>query len=159
MQANDLEIKVDDHFDKLNHRFERIAWALMAVFLIAAGLGLFGQSSYAWTKLEFGNSVLRYSKFVRLEASTQFIYEIQNAAELETIWVSHDLLSHYKFESVTPTPVESISKDGGIEFQFKTRGGSFQAVFSVIPNEAGRLSGQLKPQNFDLQTISQFSYF
>lgn len=159
LKPADIDIEVDSHFDKLNHRFQRVAWVLMAAFLVAAAAGLFGQSRFAFKKVIVGAATLHYSQFVRKEAPSELKLEVANATEIVRVWISNKYLDTLQIDSVNPVPTENISKGDGVEYLFKSQGGTLSVVFEMTPQNFGSLEGEFSVNDSAKQTFSQFSYF
>lgn len=159
MATADLEIKFDPKFEKANHRAERIGWSIMFALLVATSLGLFGQSRFSWRKVELGNAAAHFSKFIRKEAPTQLRFEIQDAAEQESIWISNEYLKNFRVEEITPEPTEVIAVNNGFQHIFKTKGGKLNVSFELVPEEFGRIEGDVARGLGHHESIKQFAYF
>lgn len=131
----------------------------MAVFLLAAGAGLLGQSKFAWKKISFASNTFRYSKFVRMEATSELRLEVPAAEELVRVWISNEYLTSLQLDTIHPIPSESVNRDDGVEYEFKSYGGALNVVFGVTPQAVGTLTGEVSVNDSPKQTFTQFSYF
>jgi hypothetical protein len=113
-QGNDghgeLEVSEDPGFSAKVWRIERLAWAAMALTIIAALAGAFGEGPLSRREAgEPGSAIrLEYERFVRNQAPVHLRMRlgpgVADADGRVRLWVSRGYLDAFKLEQVTPAP-------------------------------------------------------
>jgi hypothetical protein len=147
---NDLDIRHDLDYHRRLFIFQRIGWAMLTLFLLAALLGLIGAEGplNAGTA---GNDALRleYERFPHQESRTQLQITLRGSAErggrLE-LWVDAGYLSNVRVERISPEPNAVIADRGGLGYVFVTARPDDSATMAVqlTPQSAGRLDGEVR---------------
>ncbi len=104
--------------------FQRIGWALLGVFLLAALLGLIGAEG----PLNAGtaaNGLMRakYERFPHQESPTQVeitLHDARLTGERVELWMDAAYLSDVRLEYISPEPNEVIASQGRLGYVFKT---------------------------------------
>ena len=138
--------------DPAHHRrvwaFERIGWALMAVVVVAALLGVFGNGPLTRTTASAPDESLRveYARVVRHGGETALTLHLpgqQTAGEEVRIWLSGEYLDGVHVLAVTPEPVRfELASDGQVwVFRVAERGAPAAVVIRIDPDGYGSLAG------------------
>ena len=115
-QVGELQIAEDLEFQRKEWRFERIGWALMALVLLAALLGLLGPGplSNATAGEEGGALWAKYQRFAHRSALTRLeVYAGPNTAQEGQLrlWVSRETIGVNEVRGIQPEP-EQVSAAG-----------------------------------------------
>lgn len=108
-RVGDLEIEQDLAFERREWAVQRAGWALMALVLLAALLGLFGAGplSRAVATDENGQFQLDYERFTRAKAPSTIQVRIAPGVASRgtvTVWFDGEYLQGGHIEGVTPEP-------------------------------------------------------
>lgn len=159
----DLEIRYDAEYHRRLFVFQRLGWAAIALFLIAALLGLIGVEgplNSGWA----GNDRLQveYERFPHQESQTQIRITLHGSADGRlALWVDRGFLSDVRLQQVSPQPNEVVAQAGGVSYVFM--GVRPDATISVgllfEPEAAGRLRGEVRAGEAGAPVrFSQFVY-
>jgi hypothetical protein len=127
---------------------ERIGWLLMALLILVALLGGFGQGPLAHASRAAGPLQLHYDRLVRRGVSTRFqltvLPEPNRPAGL-TIWIAESFLEAAPLQEVSPEPNQRTSADGRLvlEFAAPPPGEPSHIILTVLPRRAGQQRGEL----------------
>lgn len=151
----DLNIDLDEDpsFQEKDWRFQRIAWFIMMLIVIAALVGIFGDGPFSLGNIaaDDGTSVV-YERITRIhkQTSTAILIplptsalSISNPKEAESYFdvaMSADFVHRMGLTSIVPTPRRMIQTDSMVVFRFgafpETRG--LQITFNWQPSDPGR---------------------
>lgn len=146
----DLEINQDLAFEKRTWVFERTGWALMAIVIVAAWLGLFGiHGMLSDTTLTHDAAPLRltYNRFARRVAPASLVFEVGPGAGKPgslTIWLSRSYVDRIQIERITPFPQRVQTGGDRMMFTFSVPESGEPAVirFDLQTDTAGMLRGE-----------------
>lgn len=164
-KVGDLQINEDMEFQRRSWIIQRIGWAIFALVILLALLGLFGDGvlSDAQAGQRDGALWLEYPRFERFQDEFQIKVHANEgtatAGEIR-IQLTRDYLENVEVNGISPNPDSEIEDEDWITYVFKTNGGSspFTAYFYVTPQKAAPLSGTFRLQNADPVSFSQFIY-
>ncbi|HWO93568.1 MAG TPA: hypothetical protein VNL92_02275 [Dehalococcoidia bacterium] len=162
-RVGDLEIDEDMSFQRRQWRVERIGWLLMAAFLLAALLGLFG--SGVFDDVTFGEKSdparIEVDRFTRFDAPTRLRVHITSDAvadERVVLFLSRDYLEHVQLEAITPEP-ESVRLEGVWQvYEFEAEPAEGVIIFTLRPLSAGSLSGRAAIEGSEPIEFDQFVF-
>ncbi|HYE63641.1 MAG TPA: hypothetical protein VD997_16740 [Phycisphaerales bacterium] len=122
--AADIEHAGEEHFSQERREWviQRTAWAVMALILVAALLGLFGNGPLSKRVVESDPAGLRmeYQRIVRYQAQTQLKLRIDEVqGEEVTVTFGDGYFEHFELDTVVPEPDEQRSGDGQLVLVFK----------------------------------------
>lgn len=147
-RVGDLEIDQDLDFERKAWVVHKIAWAVLALLLVATVLGLFGGRgvlSTATVQGPEGIAELRYERFLRLEATTELDLTFAPGAVREgevRVFVSRPYIDDMTIERVTPEPREQIAGSDRVIYVFDADPGSGPKVTMLLrPSRPGRMRG------------------
>lgn len=146
-------------------RVERIAWALGAIALIAALLGLLGYGPMSRTIVGTSDGIqIEYDRFQRSSAPTDYKVtaapSVTSAGELR-IRFDQSLVDEIEFDDIVPEPAEVRTGSGYTEFVFQVaQGGAtpMHIAFRFRPTTFGHRSGQVATRGRAPLTIDQYIY-
>lgn len=147
-RKTEFELHEDLRHQRREWRVERVGWALMALLLIAALLGLlgYGPLSHTRARSDDGRLTVAYDRFQRSSALSR--YEIEAAPSLVAgdrlrLQFDRHLIDALEIEAVEPQP-ESVSageRRTTYEFAAEPGGQPQRIVIYYRPSTFGRLSG------------------
>ncbi|HEX2043945.1 MAG TPA: hypothetical protein VHF24_15045 [Acidimicrobiales bacterium] len=96
----------------------------MALVVVTAVLGFFGNRPLSHRRLRSDNATVRYQRFGRVDGRTSVRVEATPTAVTGgnvEIWVAQDFLEAYDVEDVTPEPSSTSTRAGGVAFSGVSR--------------------------------------
>ena len=125
-------------------RFERVGWVALALVLVAALLGVFGNGvvAAASARSADGLTVLRYDRIVRQDASSQLELRLAAAPVADSVVIvslTDEYLATTDVERVMPEPIRVRASSGRVEFHLLRLDPSrpMTVRFSIRPMAAG----------------------
>jgi hypothetical protein len=113
-----LEAELDPRFNRIERRVQRVGWAIIALVLVAAVLGLFGGGFFSQaTARDRGEGyelALRYPRLGRAESNLELELRIaapgQSSSEVMAVF-SGEIVDKASFTGIAPQP-DSETVDG-----------------------------------------------
>lgn len=139
-------LQVEEHlgFQRAMWRAERIGWALMAVVVVAALVGLFGVGPLSHSSVTSDDGLLTvdYLRFARAGGTSELSLEVDAAlVEQDQVAVVLDrsFIDSVDIEHVTPQPAAEVATAEGIRFTFDAAatGGTVRLSFAFRPQAMG----------------------
>jgi hypothetical protein len=160
-----LQIDEDLSFQRKAWRFERAGWAALAVFLLAAGLGLFGSGPLATRRARSDDGLLEvtYPRFARRMSPGQIEACVSQAAisdGLLRLDVGSDYLAGLDLAGVLPTPESVEARPERVVFTFRASGGRYPVTirFKFEARSVFRLRGRIAVDGGAPVEIATFVY-
>ncbi|HEX5545172.1 MAG TPA: hypothetical protein VFX10_06700 [Nitrospira sp.] len=165
VRIGDLEINQNLDVQRATWTFQRIGWTGMAVIVLAALAGVFGNGPLAHTEVTADPHTVRlfYDRFGRYEG--ELVLQLwlgpetttTNRVTVEidrTYWASHAV------EQISPEPLTSSIGDDGFRYTFETNTPSTPAVivFRLRPKYLGALEGRIRVNDVGLLQFHQFMF-
>ena len=120
------QIAEDPEVQRRTWRFERIGWILLAVAVVAAVLGLFGEGplSRAEETSADGSLSVDFPRFLRRQSpeSIRIRFTAQAGSGSASLWIDRRWLDEVTVESVTPEPERTELWPDRLVYRF-ARGG------------------------------------
>jgi hypothetical protein len=128
-------------------RRERIGWALLAILLAAALLGVFGAGPLSRTSISVGGVQLAYDRFVRTSAPTVLELVVQpeaNGSEA-IVALDHAYLERVRVREIVPQPKRAVAQPDAVAFVFEAAGAGapVRAWFNLTFETSGLAVGRL----------------
>lgn len=122
-RVGELELGEDVGFQRKEWRFERVGWALMALVLAAALLGLLGPGplSSATAGKEGGALWANYDRFAHRSALTTLEVHAGRETVQEgqlRLWVSRSLLAGNEVRAIQPEPDQASTAGDRVVYTF-----------------------------------------
>ena len=164
-RVGSLEIVQDMTFQRRAWIVQRIAWTVMMLMIVAAGLGLFATGPLSGTSTSTDDGALRieYGRFARHDAQTDLHIDVGPAAVQEgevQIRADRAFLDTYQIEHITPEPDSADIESDGITWTFTvgelTQPG--QIGLRVRPGSVGIRRGEIGIAGGEMLTIRQLVY-
>lgn len=162
-RVGDLEIDIDEQFERRQWRTERIGWVIMALIILAALLGLLGGSgALSSTTAGSGSLAVRYSGLAHMLDPTMLEVRVNPVAGQERlqVWLSQSFLDNAQVESILPEPDSAEVGDDRLIFSFALADSAREAriVFHLKPELPGLRQGVLGLEDGQSVDLSQFVY-
>jgi hypothetical protein len=161
-RVGDLEIDEDLPFQERMWRAQRVGWALFAIIIVAATLGLFGPGPLSSATAEQGPLRVEYNRFERFEAPATLDVHVAPGFTGETVavWLPHDYLQHVEVASISPEPLEVRDGDNRLTYYFSLQepGAPAWITFHLTPMRPGLLAAQVGLDEGPAVQFTQFVY-
>lgn len=122
VRVGSLEIDQDLEFQRKAWVAQRVGWALMALFVLAAAVGLLGAGPLSHARAAIpGVMTLEYERFARFESSETLTVRLDSAAtagEVVRLSLNREFLDSAKIETVLPPPARVESAAGRLIYVF-----------------------------------------
>jgi hypothetical protein len=122
-------------------KLQPLAWGLIALFVLAGLLGLFGTGMLSNTTGKNGAVVIDYERFYRYGAIMKLSIRDNEGAAQTIVEFPAAYIAHFNITSIMPEPTGTELTDQGVSYTFKSRSESRTIVFYLEPQEAGNASG------------------
>ncbi|MCA3748452.1 MAG: hypothetical protein AB1425_06300 [Actinomycetota bacterium] len=166
--AGGLEIGQDLRFQRRMWAIQRIGWAVMALSILAALLGLFGGagplSVAVVGKEEAPISVEQYYRFLRYGAPTTLRVHVDappgTGGEV-CVWIDREYLESVQVQSVTPEPARVEAGSGRLTYVFDAEiepGQPTAFTFTLQPEKLGAIGGWVGLEGGPSVRVEQFVY-
>lgn len=160
----DIEINDDPKFQHRTDRVQKVAWVLMALFVMASLAGWLGQSRFSTREAANDRVKVEYDAFVRRGTETELRIEVvPRSGDTEVAFsLPRRYLERVSIEKIFPEPARTEPTEDGVRFVYRTGGHeeAVDVVLTVVPQKPGRFRGEVSdlssesPIEFD-----QLAYF
>lgn len=155
----DVETEPRLRFQAREWRFTKIGWALMTTVVVAALLGLFGSGPLARRRTLAGDGgfAVDHPRFSRRLARDEVRVQFARSEEALRVGIGQAYLSRARIDAIQPPPDAVVLSPDGLTYVFTTDGQGGEVRFSVEPQRAGLLLGEI---TIEKQTVAfrQFVY-
>ena len=139
---NELAVGSDLEFQRRWLKFEKLAWTILILFLIASLAGAFGRGPLAKADARSGDGSfqLKYERIQRFGSPSVLMIDFSPAAIHNGqvhVWVSDSLVKPLGNRRVVPQPLESVIGDGGILYTFPATTVPASVEFQTEPAVVG----------------------
>jgi hypothetical protein len=137
-------------FQRREWALQRVAWVVMLAVVVAALAGFFGVGSVSSTTAESadGSIQVEYDRFVRYDGKSTLSLSLSpDAVEggKATVYLSRDLVGHWKVEAVTPTPSTESSSEEWVIYEYDVLGETPPRVqLRYRSSDLGRQAGSIR---------------
>jgi hypothetical protein len=150
-------------FERRSWTFQRIGWALMAVTVLAALLGVFGAGPLSRAEVRSGAFRVQYPRFARVNAPAVLRFEVPGAAgtgEFAMLWLERPFLDRVRIESVTPRPSVEVMRNGRMVYLFppSPAGELFPVTMRIEPENTGLVRARAGDGADNAVSFWQFIY-
>ena len=138
------ELEMDERLElhETGWKIQRWGWALLGLFVLLAGAGLFGDGFLSKRTLEKEGIKLKYERFYRQEAQMEL--EICHAGSgALTVGFPLAYLEAFKVSEVVPQPASVSFRQGAAHYSFAGSGPA-TVTFTLIPTRVGSVQGDLR---------------
>lgn len=163
--AEGLQVQEDMRFQRRNWVAERVAWALLALVLAAALLGLFSRGPLSAAEASDPDGALRvtYERFLRHHAPSTIEVELTPLAtrgERVELRLAGPMLRAFQIETMRPEPLESRLADDGwvLAFPVQDRGRPSLLRLEIRPDAIASQRGEISVEGRPPARLSAFVY-
>jgi hypothetical protein len=167
-EGRSLQVAEDMRFQRRTWAVERVAWALMALLVLAAAAGLLatGPLSTAEASDEAGLVRVRYERFARLGAPSTLRVELapgatSSSSSTVALELGRSLTEAIQVERVQPEPLrERAGGDGGLVLEFGVAEPGRPALVRIFAKreEIGLVEGEVGLAGRPRVRFTQFVY-
>ena len=164
MKIGNVEIDQDLEFQHRMWRAERIGWAVMAILLLCAALGMFGHGALSRTMALKGDLLtVEYQRFGRYQAPMEMrVYLSAGSSQDLFFQLDRVFLMNVQITSIFPKPVTEQPIYDGVQFLFsptRVKGeGSLVVTISYQPKQMGLLKAAVRGEETTSLSVTQFIY-
>lgn len=163
----DIEVDDDPQFQRKTEVVQKVGWVFIAIFLIAAVVGLLGQSRFSTREIANDGLSVEYDAYVRrgTESELKVVAHPRSGSKDVVIWMSREYVDGITFEKIFPEPEKTESSDDGVRFFFTAppNAKSVEIVFTIVAPKPGRFRAEVSDLSADLRRnpveFTQLSYF
>ncbi|HEX7080192.1 MAG TPA: hypothetical protein VF329_04190 [Gammaproteobacteria bacterium] len=163
-RSSDLEISEDMEFQRRTWIVERFGWAVLALIVVAAILGLFGKGllGHAEATAADGTLTVEYYRFWRMQSPMMVGVAAQTVptGDRARIWMDRAYVESVQVDRITPEPesVEAAADRLIYVFALAHAGEPLRATFEVEPQRPWRVRGRVGVEGGEMVMFSQFVY-
>ena len=146
-------------------RVERIAWATIALVLLATLLGVFGDGPVSHARSGSADTVeLEYDRLLRAAAPTEYRLSVQPSLATDgrfSVRIDQSLVDMMQLDSIVPEPEAVTAGAGYTEFSFRVAPGPDAPAHVVLqfqPATFGRFVGELSVEGAPPLRVTHFVY-
>ncbi len=154
-------LQLDDRPD-LHQRgwwIQRIIWVLLALFIAAGAVGIFGSGLLSKQTLgeKNANLWLEYDRFARKEAPMELEFHITaQGQDTIVLQLPAGYLRHFQVESISPAPGVTLTHNGHVAYKFPAKG-PITVLFNLKPSKMGSVQGSIMVNNRPFE-LNHFIY-
>jgi hypothetical protein len=156
----DFDIEEDAGFNFKEEKIRRISWVILALVLVMALVGFWGNGLLSSRSITTGNCRLSYDYFLRLGRSSELNFRIgTKPSEKVKVSISRDYFKSIELESILPFPLYSTSDEYELSFFFNmpAQTDHLYITFSTKPKKTGKVHASISYNNDSIQ-FSHFIY-
>lgn len=161
-KARELEeFRAEQTFHEREWLVQRIAWALLAVFVVAGMAGLFGGGPLSKRTLRADAGTLEIERFARRSATEEWTIRPAAAPDPNapfTLRISSSFLERYEITSIVPEPESTTLSGREVSFVFDASAPDGAIVFHVEPGHLGPSEGSFALGGAAPVRVRQFVY-
>ena len=163
-EVGSIQVSQDLEFQSRQWTVQRMGWAVMALVVLAAVVGVFGNGplANATARSSDGAYQVEYARFARHRAPTSIRVVLQQGAAGSEARVALDrgYADGMQVEEVYPEPetVEVGANEVVYTFKLATEGSGATVVFSALFEDMGRNGGTVTLEGHPPVRLSQFVY-
>ena len=158
-----LQVREDMPFQRKQWFIQRCGWILVALFVLAGVLGVFGGGPLSRSVKEEGGLRVEYERFLRAHAPTRLVIVADNGHAADgslKLWLGQDLLRRVQIDHIMPAPRSAQAGGDGVLLTFLADKDAETARvdFFLQPRDMGRFEGTFGIVDGPRITISGFSF-
>lgn len=135
MPKHKMPVNEEIELHKKGWVIQRIGWVLLALFLVAAVAGVFGDGPISKSEIHSGNVKIEYQKFGRYEHDTELKFS-SSQESIRDIGLSAIYAGNMKITGIIPSPDSQVTRSGMIFYHFNGEQVG-NVVFFLDPGEFG----------------------
>jgi hypothetical protein len=156
---DDCESDLALNFHRREWRIQRIGWVLIALFLVLAVGGLFGNGPLSRAHTDDGAGRIDYERFTRYGSSTDLVVTpVASAHGVNRVAISGDYLEAFRIERITPEPAAVRMTGASIVYEFASAAPGASISFHIRPQRLWRHSATVTIDGGTPLHVSQLTY-
>jgi hypothetical protein len=163
VKEDDFEVGEDESLMRKEWRFQRVAWLILLLIVLAGGVGLLGSGPLSHVQVP-GNDGLtvEYNRFAHRTNETEMVLQpgdnVSDTGSVD-IAITRDFVQKFNIERIIPEPESESISDDEIVFSFKVgQGAPDRIVFYMTPDSAGSFGGEVRVLNGGSANINMLVY-
>jgi len=164
-QIDGMQIEVDMRQEVIEWRIQRFAWAVFALIVLAAILGLMGSGllGHAQAGSPSDPIWIEYFRFGRRDAPEPMTLHINRSPSIVNggfeLSVNRTYIERHQVRAISPQPKSIAVHDGQMIYTFDAVGNdTFAVTFTLQPNDVGNQSAEIGLPGQPPLHIGQFVY-
>lgn len=147
-----LQLSHHKAFQRREWTAQRVGWAGMALFVLAALLGLLGPGPLSWATAtgDDGLVEVEYQRFTHIEADDMITIVLDPAVvtgESVQVELAEDWVRSVDINGIIPAPKEQVATDYGLRLTVSAEPGSEVAIqIAFRPSALGTVNGGIRFQ-------------
>lgn len=149
-RIGDLDIHQDLPFQHRSWTAQRIGWVVMALLVLAALLGIFGEGPLSRTVERDPTAPfwIEFERFARYQTTFPLRVHFKGEAARNgafSMWISREYLNHVRIKTITPEPAETRLSSDGLTYIFPLHepGADGDIALYAEAQKIGLVSGRL----------------
>jgi len=136
----------------------RVAWVVLALFVVSGLLGLFGGGIFSKQVIETASGRIEYERFLRHSTTSRIMFESGQPLRDSSIYINRSYLKQVRIDQIDPRPASTELMGEKVRFKFETSV-SGPIIFYIIPYQGS--GSQILEVGWDgkHEIINQFIYF
>ena len=147
-------------FHRLEWRYQRIGWKLVALFLALALAGVFGGGPLSHASKQAATGRIEYERFVRDGSPTELVITPADGAAqgVSSVEINADYLAAFRVTRVTPEPTTVRRTNGQLVFEFASSSSGALISLQIDPQQLGRHRAVVRIDGGPPLELCQFIY-
>ncbi|MBF9255515.1 hypothetical protein I2I11_19610 [Pontibacter sp. 172403-2] len=158
---NELEVEEDIKLDRRMWTLERVGWAAMFLFLVAAVLGFMGKGGLVVSEENAGGPdtglAITYDRYLRQDAPSKITVTFHSQRPEHQLRFNKMFIKSARIEQIVPEPSAAGIDSAGITYTFSTKDEGAMVILYFKPSRAGSLHTVVS-DNATTLTLNQFVY-
>jgi hypothetical protein len=157
-----FQIDQDLGFQRREWVVQRVGWWMLAAFVVAALLGVFGSGILSRATAGRQGSALwiDYERFVRLGASSRLsVHFGEPSSAARELRINRDYFESLRVEQIVPEPERTVIGTNDVTLVFPAAADAALVILDVQPMKPGRHSIRISTGQAHTAAFSQFAYF
>jgi hypothetical protein len=155
-----IETSEDMGLERREWRVQRVAWGLLAVFVLAGAAGVFGDGPVARATVARPGFELSYDRFTRHHSPDALELAVTPGAGGVAVWLDEAFLARVEMEPPQPEPDEIEVLRGRVLYRWKAEPSVTAAHlrFNFKHRRVGRARGQIGVESGPSLAFTQLVY-
>lgn len=137
-----MDLDENIEVQKKGWMIQRVGWILMAVLVILAAFGFFGDGMISKKYVQSGDQKFEYQQYSRFESRMELKFDLHSNSNQNIISFPVSYLEKFRVESILPDPKQNFSNSNRINYVFDGKG-ALKIIFYLIPQNIGRLDADV----------------
>lgn len=136
----------------------RVAWVLLALFVLAGLLGLFGGGYISDRNIETPVGRIEYERFLRHSTASRVMIESDRPLNDSSVYINRSYLKQVRIDQISPRPVSAELIGNKVRFKFASAS-SGPIILHIIPYQGSGSQTLEVGWGGENVVLHQFIYF